>query len=134
MAAVALPSPAILLAVPALAAGPDRPAGYAERFTKEFRRFAPFLAAVLLLSLGLAAWAWKRSGAFGLSRRERIAWTAFTAVFGLPALVGIWLHRTWPAREPCPHCHATVPRDRVACAACETPFPAPAPKGTEIFA
>jgi hypothetical protein len=132
--AIGLPSPASVLVVPALAAGPDRPAGYAARFTKQLSHFAPALAAVVLLSLGLAAAAWRRSVAFGLSRRERIVWTVFTALFGVPAFVGFLLHRHWPAREPCPHCHATVPRDRIACAACETPFPAPALKGTEIFA
>jgi hypothetical protein len=98
------------------------------------RRAAPSLAAVVLLSLGLAAAAWRRSNAFALSRRERGVWTAVTAVFGVPAFVGFLLHRTWPAREPCPHCRANVPRDRVACAACETPFSAPALTGTEIFA
>jgi hypothetical protein len=131
---IAMPSPAPMLAAQALIAAPNRPEGYAGRLAKQLRRAAPALAAVVLLSLGLAAAAWKRSAAFGLSRREQIAWTALTAVFGVPAFVGILLHRAWPAREPCPHCRANVPRDRIACEACGTPFPAPAPRGTEIFA
>jgi hypothetical protein len=134
MLGIAMPSPAPMLAVQALIATPIRPEGYAGRLAKQLRRAAPALAAVVLLSLGLAAAAWKRSAAFGLSRREQIVWAALTAVFGVPAFVGFLLHRTWPAREPCPHCRANVPRDRIACEACGTPFPAPALRGTEIFA
>jgi len=134
MMGIAMPSPALLLTAQALIATPNRPEGYAARLAKQLRRAAPSLAGVVLLSLGLAATAWKRSEAFGLSRREQIVWAASTAVFGVPAFVGFLLHRPWPAREPCPHCHTLVPRDRIACAACATPFPAPALRGTEIFA
>jgi hypothetical protein len=98
------------------------------------RRFLPALGAALALAILLAAAAWRRGRAFGFSSRERTAWAAFVALFGLPAFVGFLLHRRWPSRLPCPHCRARVPRDRNACAGCEAPFPAPAPLGTEIFA
>ena len=82
----------------------------------------------------LAVIAWRRSRAFGLRRREQIAWTVFVLLFGFPAYVGFLLYRRWPIREPCPNCHAQAPRDRAACAECGTRFPDPALKGIEIFA
>ena len=82
----------------------------------------------------LAVLAWRRSRAFGLSRKERITWTVFVLLFGLPAYVGFLLYRRWPIRLPCPNCQARVPRDRMACAECGTRFPDPGLKGIEIFA
>jgi hypothetical protein len=94
----------------------------------------PALVAVVALSFVLAAMAWRRSRAFGLSKREQAVWAGFVFLFGVPAFAGYLLHRRWPVREPCPHCHSRCARDRDACAECGTPFPDPALKGTEIFA
>jgi hypothetical protein len=61
-------------------------------------------------------------------------WTLFVLLFGLPAFFGYLAYRAWPARLPCPHCGRRVPRDRPACCACGQNFPAPPPKGIEVFA
>jgi hypothetical protein len=135
MLSLCLPVPSVLVAVDALmAAERPGPADFAARLRSALRRSWPWLAAVLAVSIVLAAVAWRRGRAFGLSQRERNAWAAFVLFLGAPGFIGFLLHRRWPFREPCPHCHARVPRDRDACAACGTPFPPPAPRGTEIFA
>lgn len=135
MLAVGVPAPAFQLAIEALLPAMQPGASnYATRLGDLLRRSWPWLAGVLAVAVALAAVARRRADAFGLSRRERNAWAAFVLILGAPGFVGFLLHRHWPTREPCPHCHASVPRDRAACAACGTPFPAPALKGTEIFA
>jgi hypothetical protein len=60
-------------------------------------------------------------------------WFGFILLLGVPGLVGYLLHRAWPVRRPCPACHARVPRDRTACAACGQAFPRPAEMGVEVF-
>ncbi|AMV40760.1 hypothetical protein [Planctomyces sp. SH-PL62] len=128
--ALALPTPAPMAAVGWLTLGPAAAPGRAA----QMRRLLPALAAVLAFAFLLAAAAWRRGRGFGLSGRERAAWAAFVLSFGLPAFVGFLLHRSWPARVPCPRCRARSPRDRDACLECGAPFPAPALLGTEIFA
>ena len=98
------------------------------------KHYWPWLAAVLAMSTILAAVAWRRGRVFELSRRDQAVWVVFVLLFGLPAFAGLLLHRRRPAREPCPHCHARSARDRDTCAECGTSFPAPALRGTEIFA
>jgi hypothetical protein len=134
MTALALPAPAVLLAAGSLKAANDPAQGFATALGAMLKRSWPLLVGVLSLSAVLAAITWRRGRACGLSRRERAMWAVFVLLFGVPACVGFLLHRGWPVREPCPHCHARSPRDRDACAECGTPFPAPVLKGTEIFA
>lgn len=135
LVALGIPAPAALLAAEsfmAMAIDPvqDLPAALGAML----RRSWPLLVGVLALSAVLATITWRRGCAFGLSRREQTTWAVFVLLFGFPAGVGFLLSRRWPVREPCPHCHARSPRDRDACAACGTPFPAPSLKGIEIFA
>ncbi len=94
----------------------------------------PTMLGTFGLSLALAWLTWRRSRAFGLPRKDRIVWTVFVLLLGLPAYVGYLLHRRWPPRVPCPSCHEKAPRDREACAECGVPFPEPALTGIEIFA
>jgi hypothetical protein len=94
----------------------------------------PSLLAVTILALALAFAAWRRARAFGLPGPDQAVWAIFVFLFGIPGYVGYRLHRRWRIRAECPHCHAQAPRDRVACAACDTAFPAPALKGIEVFA
>ena len=108
--------------------------GYRAAFAAMLKQAWPSLLAVLALSSLLAAIAWRRARAFGLSRREQLVWAGFVLLFGVPAAVGFLLHRRWPVREPCPSCHLRCARDRDACAECGAPFPAPTLKGIEIFA
>ena len=60
-------------------------------------------------------------------------WTVFVLLLGLPAFAAYLAHRWWPGRLPCPNCGRLAPRDRPACFACGREFPAPAPKGIEVF-
>ena len=132
--AVALPAPAALLVGEMLMAAANPFQDYARALSILLKLTWPGLAAALALSIILAASTWRRGGAFGFDGRDRTAWATFVLLLGLPAYVGFLLHRRWPAREACPHCHARSARDRAACMDCGTPFPAPAPIGTEIFA
>jgi hypothetical protein len=131
-----LPVPAILFAIGLfLVVANDPPKSYPAAVTALLKDAWPgFLIAVAALSIVLAILVWRRSRAFGLSRREQIAWSIFVLLFGLPVYVGFRLIRRWPIRQPCPNCHALAPRDRVACAECGMRFPDPALKGIEIFA
>jgi hypothetical protein len=133
--ALGLPAPALHLTIGAgtlmeNGQGNDYPAALATMI----RRSWPALAADLVFSSALALIGWRRLRAFGRPRRERVAWGVFVLLLGLPAFVGLWLSRRWPVRERCPHCHLPSVRDRAACAACGTRFPAPALQGIEIFA
>ena len=86
--------------------------GYREVLGNVLRRFWPWLATVLAASAILALITWRRTHAFGLTRREQVGWSVFVLLFGVPAWVGFLLHRRWPVRIPCPNCHARPPRDR----------------------
>ena len=93
-----------------------------------------WLPLVVVLAMGVAlAWLTLR-----LQRKYRrpatAVWTAFVFLLGVPGFVAYWLEHRRPKLETCPECDQVVPRDRDACAACNEPFPPPAPVGTEIFA
>jgi hypothetical protein len=62
------------------------------------------------------------------------AWCAFVLLFGLPGLIAYLIEYRRTKLESCSECNAIVPRDREACADCETPFATPRLTGTEIFA
>jgi hypothetical protein len=133
--ALGLPVPAIVFAVGlALVIAIEEPQSYSAAVTAVLKDMGPSLIAVLSLSIVLAILAQRRSRAFGLSRREQIAWSVFVLVLGLPAYVGFRLYRRWPIRQPCPNCHAQAPRDRMECAECGMRFPDPPRQGIEIFA
>ncbi|MDR3633485.1 MAG: hypothetical protein P4L84_06595 [Isosphaeraceae bacterium] len=130
----ALPAPAILAGA-VLTMAMENPAfGPATARGGLLKQALPALATVLVISSILAAVVWRQGRVFGFSQREQIAWAVFVLLFGVPAFAGFLLHRRWPAREPCPHCHVRSARDRDACTECGTPFPEPTLKGTEIFA
>jgi hypothetical protein len=132
--AIALPAPAALLVSEALMAMANPFQDYAKALGTLMRLSWPGLAVVLVFSIILAAFTWRRCRAFGFAQRERAAWAIFVLLLGLPAYVGFLFHRRWPAREVCPNCQERAARDRDACTECGTIFPAPVPIGTEIFA
>lgn len=68
------------------------------------------------------------------NRPATAVWVAFVFLLGVPGFLAYWLEHCRPKLEACQECGQIVPRDRDACAACNAPFPAPAPVGTEIFA
>jgi hypothetical protein len=105
-------------------------------FGEAFAYFAdvawPPLVAVLIVGIVLA-WLTLR-----LQRKYRRAgtapWTVFVGLFGVPGFLAYLVENRRTKLEACPQCGEIVPRDRDACAACNTEFAAPAPVGTEIFA
>ena len=101
--------------------------------TKEvFDRLWPFFLSSSIVSIVLAVLCYRRQRKYGLPWTP--VWTIFVLLFGLPAYFGYLAHRVWPGRAACPNCGQLVPRDRPACFACGQEFPAPAIKGTEVFA
>lgn len=132
----ALPAPAVLVPVGVLVVLWGKSARVYPAVLRALliKSWPSLLLSVLAVSCLLSAFAWRRAREFGYSRLERVLWAGFVLLFGLPAAVGFLVHRRWPVRAPCPHCHRRSPRDRDACAECGTPFPAPALKGIEIFA
>jgi len=92
----------------------------------------PGVLAEVLLSIFLAClcawrqWRYRQAGTW--------MWVGFVLLFGLPAYIGYRFHRKWPPRVACPCCGRRVPHDRPMCCDCSGAFPAPAAKGTEVFA
>jgi hypothetical protein len=109
-------------------------ASYPEALTRALVEFWPALAIAQLAALSLAVFGYRRQVRFGAGRRERIAWTLFVLLLGLPGWIGYRFGRRWPVLEKCEECGGVVPRDRMACARCETTFSRPALKGVEVFA
>jgi hypothetical protein len=61
-------------------------------------------------------------------------WVVFVFLFGLPGFLAYRFHRRWPVLDSCHVCGHAVPHDREKCSSCGSEFPAPAPKGIEVFA
>lgn len=92
----------------------------------------PPLVTICLLSAALVVGCFRHHRCY--EKTGGIKWAVFVLLFGVPGLVGYWLHRRWPTMERCGGCGATVPRDRLECLACAAEFPAPVLKGIEVFA
>lgn len=130
----ALPVPiALALVEPFMITFIDQENSYASAARSMFRNSWPSLVGLLILSLLLAAAAWRRARGFALPASEQLAWVIFVFLGGLPGYVGFWLHRRWPLRQNCPRCRTRVAWDREVCAACGKPFPSAAVQGIEIL-
>jgi hypothetical protein len=105
---------------------------YSAALSQAFHKVWPVVLATALVSVVLACVCYRRQRRYGLPWAW--VWTVLVLLFGLPAYFGYLAHRAWPARLPCPRCGQRVPRDRPACFACGQDFPAPPPKGIEVFA
>ena len=92
----------------------------------------PALAVVCGLAAVLAVYCGWRQRRF--AQPWTVVWMIFVFLGGPAGLVGYLFHRRWPVLETCPHCGRLAARDREACCRCGTEFPAPAPKGIEVFA
>jgi hypothetical protein len=112
----------------------EPPSSYVAALQSGLAEYWPALVMAHLLSVVLAVLCYRRQTLYAASRPERIAWPVFVFLLGLPGWIGYRLGRAWPSLERCPGCGATVPRDRVDCAACQADFPVPALQGTEVFA
>jgi hypothetical protein len=135
--ATVIPSPIVSTLVttllkPAQYMGNRETNNYAEALSLSLSHTWPALLLTYLLGAAFSYATYRRQCRFGLPHTGW--WTLFVFVLGLPGFMGYWLHRRWPPRLPCPTCGAHAPRDRETCFACETEFPAPLPRGTEVFA
>jgi hypothetical protein len=132
---VAMPCPALIAGI--IVCYPWGPADcpesleYSAALRKAFAKAWPILLATGIVGAVLACVCYRRQRRYGLAWTG--LWTVLVLLFGLPAYFGYLAHRSWPARLPCPHCGRSVPRDRAACFVCGREFPAPPPKGIEVF-
>ncbi len=133
----AVPAPGIMLPILAIGApwieqdtSPELT--YAQALGPGLARVWPGLLGHLVLGLALRWACVRRQKKYALPWTK--TWATFVFVFGIAGYVAYLCHRRWPAREDCTECHKPAPRDRDACALCDAPFPAPEPKGIEIFA
>jgi hypothetical protein len=107
---------------------PDFAMAYAELIA----RFWLPCTLVLVVSLILAIWVYRRHGRY--KSRDAATWAVLVLLLGPLGLVGYLLHRQWPARTTCEHCGKLMPRNRSTCMACVAEFLPPAMKGVEVFA
>jgi hypothetical protein len=92
----------------------------------------PALIAVIIIGVALAAWTYRLQRKY--HRPATGIWCTFVFLLGACGFLAYWFEHRRPKLESCRDCGQLVPRDRDACAACSTPFPAPPLIGTEIFA
>ncbi len=90
------------------------------------------LVSILILSIIFTRLVYKSQRKY--SRGNTLLWCVTVFLFTWPALMAYWVIHRRPVLEACGECHAEVPRDRDACARCETQFAEPVHLGTEIFA
>ncbi len=117
-----LPSPAFLVVVePFSFMSTHQTRSYPAAIIAMIGELWPSLCAVFALASILGVITWRRSRAFGLAKREQIAWAVFVFLFGLPAFVGYLLCRRWPVRMACPACQAPGLRVTAPPARCAGP-------------
>jgi hypothetical protein len=138
-AGAALPVPLLIDAIvlgwlPGQLVSEANAAGYCDALAAAAWHCLPSLITVQIVGLAVALLCYRRQILFGASAGRPLVWTLLVFLFGLPMWVGYRYGRRWPLIEHCSSCGAFVPVDRPRCRACETEFPLPAPKGTEVFA
>jgi hypothetical protein len=135
---ITLPSPAFLGGYIAFIHAPrfldEETTSYPQALARALPGHGLALAVAQLLACGLAVLCYRRQIRYGAGKAERIAWPLFVLLLGVPGWIGYRFGRSWPVLEKCPDCGTTVPRDRGDCARCESEFPRPVLKGTEVFA
>jgi hypothetical protein len=139
LAGLVIPSPLVLAGTvaygrSAMLREEELAATYPEALGRALTEFWLALVVSQLLACGLAVLCYRRQVKYGASRTERIVWTLFVLLLGLPGWIGYRFGRSWTVLEACPECFATAPRDRENCFRCTNDFPHPARKGTEVFA
>lgn len=107
--------------------------GWPQAIATSLTEFWLMLVIVGLFSTFLAVVAWFRLAKYSASPTERIFWTAFVWLGGLPGWLAFRFGQRWPVLERCSHCGRIVPRDQIACARCAREFSRPAPQGIEIL-
>lgn len=105
---------------------------FASAFNYVTARAWPPLVVVVLVGLACAGIVVRLQRKY--RRPNSVAWSAFAFVFGPAGLFAYMIEHRRANLEVCAKCGELVPRDRDACAACDTEFSPPARIGTEIFA
>jgi hypothetical protein len=110
----------------------NQAASYDEVMAKIFRPSTFPFVAIALCGILLAWITFRIQRKY--HRQANGVWVAFVLLLGLPGFLAYLIEYRRAKLETCGECGKVVPRDREACAACETEFAAPARVGTEIFA
>jgi hypothetical protein len=105
---------------------------FAEAVARNLEPTWPALIAVIAIGVVLAAWTYRLQRKY--HRPATGIWCTFVFLLGGCGFLAYWFEHRRPKLERCRDCGQLVPRDRDACAACKTSFPAPPLVGTEIFA
>jgi hypothetical protein len=108
-------------------------AGYGEALTKTISAVWPAGVLLLAITLILVWLTWKRQEKYGFDD-NKLGWSIFVLVLGVPGYAAYRMHRSWPVLLACESCSQPVPRDRKTCSRCSSSFPLPELKGTEVFA
>jgi hypothetical protein len=122
----------MLLGAPLYLIQMNTAANYSTALAEVGRIAWPPLVIVLAVSAALAWLTWRQQRKY--CRPATALWTVFVFLLGLPGFIAYWLEHRRPRLETCSECGQIVPRDRDICADCSTPFAAPPPVRTEIFA
>jgi hypothetical protein len=109
----------------------QRESSYSSALARSLKETWPALVITGVLSFVLVPFCYRRQRRFAQPWTKM--WVVFVFIFGLPGLAGYLAHRRWPSLDACPACDRTVPRDRQTCSDCESPFPEPERRGTEVF-
>jgi hypothetical protein len=105
---------------------------YMDAVTQAFSFSWPGLIIALLVA---AALTWVTIRLQHIYRRSHTnVWATFVFLLGVPGFLAYLVEKGRAKLEACPQCGEIVPRDREACAACNTEFAPPAHVPTEILA
>ena len=69
-----------------------------------------WLVGVALAGAVLATICYRRQTRYQVPVGQRILWSLFVFLFGIPGWIGYRYCRRWPVLEPCPACHRPSPR------------------------
>jgi hypothetical protein len=131
-----MPVPMLLTVLAALTSIPslDRGASldFAVNLAQRVETFGLPAGLLMMLSVALAVWAYRRQRSF--EARGAAAWATFVFLLGPLGVAAYLLHRSWPVQTDCERCGRPTPRNRGACLVCEQPFSSPEMVGVEIFA
>ncbi|MEX2316525.1 MAG: hypothetical protein WD669_05195 [Pirellulales bacterium] len=105
---------------------------HADAVLNTIRQVWPVAAAVAAFGAVLAWLTYRLQRKY--HRPASAAWCTFVFLLGPPGFLAYLIEHRRAKLETCPQCKASVPRDREACAVCDTIFPPPQRMGTEIFA
>lgn len=106
--------------------------GYAEALTLLFEFAWPAFGTTIISSC-VAVWlCYRRQRRYGIEGGA--GWLVFSAIFGLPGLLGYLWSQPWPPLVPCPDCGKLASQAYENCHVCGEEFAPPHLLGNEVFA